>query len=210
MKLSAISSITNNIIAARFWMGLAILACAFAVASPYATIAAMKQKEKVVILDPGGTLIYAPLLGFEEAGDLHAYHVRLACLALLQRNPVGPDLPDLLKRLYLEEPARKKAAAIYKAHNPEFKEKHIHQKVEVTKIDILDTRKMKDGSGQSYEAVSVRAEGNLVRTGTVKNLEFREPAKFQIEFLFIRNPDLLSNGRLPLVVQDFKYAEKPL
>ena len=50
---------------------------------------------------------------------------------LLQRHPVGPDLPDLLKRLYLE-PARKKAAAMYQTRNPEFKEKQIHQKVEVT------------------------------------------------------------------------------
>jgi hypothetical protein len=210
MKLSAITSITNNVIAARFWMGLAALSMAFAVASPFLTISAMKQKEKVVILDPGGTLIYAPLLGFEDAGNLHAYHVRLACLALLQRNPIGPDLPDLLKRLYLEAPARKNAAALYKAQNPEFKEKQIHQKVEVTKIDLLDTRKINDGAGKSYEAVSVRAEGNLIRTGTVKNLEFREPARFQIEFLFIRNPDLLGNGRLPLVVQDFTYSEKPL
>lgn len=210
MKLSAVTSIANNAIAARFWMVLAIIAAAFAVAAPYLTVQAMKQKEKVVILDPGGTLIYAPLLGFEEAGNLHAYHVRLACLALLQRNPVGPDLSDLLKRIYLEDPARKKAAALYKAQNPEFKEKQIHQKVEVTKIDILDTRKIKDGAGQSYEAVSVRAEGNLVRTGTLKGMEFREPVKLQIEFLFIRNPDLLGNGRLPLVVQDFTYTEKPL
>ena len=210
MKLSAITSITNNVIAARFWMAIAALAVAFAVAAPYLTIAAMKQKEKVVILDPGGTLIYAPLLGFEEAGNLHAYHVRLACLALLQRNPVGPDLPDLLKRVYLEDPARKKAAAIYKAQNPEFKEKQIHQKAEVTKIDILDTRKVNDGAGKSYEAVSVRAEGNLIRTGTLNKLEFREPVKFQVEFLFVRNPDLLGNGRLPLVVQDFKYSETPL
>ena len=210
MKLSAVTSIANNAIAARFWMVLAIIATAFAVAAPYLTVQAMKQKEKVVILDPGGTLIYAPLLGFEEAGNLHAYHVRLACLALLQRNPVGPDLSDLLKRIYLEDPARKKAAALYKAQNPEFKEKQIHQKVEVTKIDILDTRKIKDGAGQSYEAVSVRAQGNLVRTGTLKGMEFREPVKFQIEFLFIRNPDLLGNGRLPLVVQDFTYTESPL
>lgn len=210
MKLSAITSITNNVIAARFWMALAALAVAFAVAAPYLTIAAMKQQEKVVILDPGGTLIYAPLLGFEEAGNLHAYHVRLACLALLQRNPIGPDLSDLLKRVYLEDPARKKAAAIYRAQNPEFKERQIHQKVEVTKIDILDTKRLKDGSGQSFEAVTVKAEGNLVRTGTLKGLEFREPVKFQIEFLFVRNPDLLGNGRLPLVVQDFTYTEKPL
>jgi hypothetical protein len=55
--------------------------------------------------------------------------------------------------------------------------------------------------------VSVRAEGNLIRTGTLKNMEFRETLKFQIEFLFIRNPDLLGNGRLPLVVQNFKYSE---
>jgi hypothetical protein len=210
MKISAITSITNNLIAARFWMGLAVLAIAFAVLSPYLTIRAMKQKEKVVILDPSGTLIYAPLLGFEEAGTLHAYHARLACLALLQRNPIGPDLPDLLKRLYLEEPARKKAAAIYRAQNPEFKEKQIHQKVEVTKIDILDTHKINDASGQSYETVSVRVGGNLIRTGTLNGMEFREPVKFEVEFLFIRNPDLLGNGRLPLIVQDFKYEEKPL
>ena len=80
----------------------------------------------------------------------------------------------------------------------------------LTKIDILDTRKIRDGAGQSYEAVAVRAEGNLIRTGTVNKLEFREPVKFTVEFLFIRNTDLLANGRLPLVVQDFKYKEEPL
>jgi len=128
------------------------------------------------------------------------------CLKMIFNGSPG----DLMKRLYLEEPARKKAAAIYKAQNPEFKEKQIHQKAEVTKIDILDTRKINDGAGKSYEAVSVRAESNLIRTGTVNKLEFREPVKFQTEFLFIRNPDLLGNGRLPLVVQDFKYSETPL
>ena len=183
MKLSAVSAITNNLVAARFWMLAAITFAALAAVAPYLTVRAMKQKEKVVILDPGGTMIYSPLLGFEEAGQLHAYHVRLACLALLQRNPVGPDLPDLLKRIYLE-PARKKAAAIYKTRNEEFAEKQIHQKVEITKIDILDSRKINDNSGQTYEAVNVRAQGNLIRTGTVNKLEFREPVKFQIELAF--------------------------
>jgi hypothetical protein len=123
----------------------------------------MRAKEKVVILDPGGTLIYAPLLGFEEAGQLHAYHVRLACLAFLQRNPNGPDLSDLLKRLYLD-PAWKKAAALYQGQNAEFKEKQIHQKVGITKIDIL-SRQIRDGTGQSY-GPAVHAEGSLIRTGT--------------------------------------------
>src|SRR6476660_8113783 len=172
MKFSAIDAITNNLVAARFWMFLAIIFAGAAIASPYLTVLATRAKEKVVILDPGGTLIYAPLLGFEEAGQLHAYHVRLACLAFLQRNPNGPDLSDLLKRLYLD-PARTKAVALYQAQNAEFKEKQIHQKVEITKIDILDTRQIRDGAGQSYEAVTVHAEGNLIRTGTVNKLEFR-------------------------------------
>lgn len=210
MPFTAVTAFTNNFVAARFWMVTTALATGAAVLAPYLTISAMKQAEKVVILDPGGTLIHAPVLGFEEAGELHAYHVRLACLALLQRNPIGPDLPDLLKRLFLEVPARKKAAALYVAQNPEFKAKQIHQKVELTKIDILDTRRIKDGAGQSFEAINVRAEGRLIRTGTVNNLEFREPVQVSLEILFIRNPDLLGNGRLPLVVQDFKYTEVPL
>ena len=99
---------------------------------------------------------------------------------------------------------------MYQASNPEFKERQIHQKVEVTRIDILDTRQIEDGAGHSYEAATVRTEGNLIRTGTLNKMEFREPIKFSMEFLFIRNPDLLGNGRLPLVVQDFKYNEAPL
>src|SRR4030095_9434630 len=101
MKLSAVSAITNNLVAARFWMLATITFAALAAIAPYLTVGAMKQKEKVVILDPGGTMIYSPLLGFEEAGQLHAYHVRLACLALSQRNPVGPGFPHLLQRLFL-------------------------------------------------------------------------------------------------------------
>jgi hypothetical protein len=148
MKLNAVSSITNNLVAARFWMLLAAFSITLAAVAPYLTISMMKQEEKVVILDPGGTLIYSPLIGFEEAGELHAYHVRLACLALLQRNPNGPDLPDLQKRILLE-PTQEKAERLYLGQNGEFDKKRIHQKVEVTKIDILDTRKINDNSGKT-------------------------------------------------------------
>ena len=207
MKVSAVSAITNNLVAARFWMLAAITFAALAVVAPYLTVRAMKQKEKVVILDPGGTMIYSPLLGFEEAGQLHAYHVRLACLALLQRNPVGPDLPDLLKRIYLE-PARKKAVAIYKTRDEDFAEKQIHQK------SPRSTSSTAAGSTTTPARHTRRSmfarRGISFAPAPVNKLEFREPVKFQIELLFIRNPDLLGNGRLPFVVQDFKYSETPL
>ena len=43
MKLTAVTSITNNIVAARFWMAIALICGALAVTSPYLTIQAMKQ-----------------------------------------------------------------------------------------------------------------------------------------------------------------------
>ena len=149
----------------------------------------------------------SPLLGFEEAGELHAYHVRLACLALLQRNPIGPDLPDLLKRLYLE-PARKKAAAMYQARNRSSRRGRFIKRSKSPK-STSSTPARSRTEAVTLTRRPLRTEGNLIRTGTLNKLEFREPVKFVIEFLFVRNPDLLGNGRLPLVVQDFKYKESP-
>jgi hypothetical protein len=59
-----------------------------------------------------------------------------------------------------------------------------------------------------------RQESGLVvasnKPCNLNQIEFREVAKCKITFFFVRNPGLMGNGRLPLVVQDFKYDEKPL
>ena len=54
MRFSAVAAITNNLVAARFWMILALLFAGMAVASPYFTAIALRAREKVVILDSGG------------------------------------------------------------------------------------------------------------------------------------------------------------
>lgn len=201
--------VTNNAIAARFWMTVALILATLAVLAPFTTILALKEQEKVVILSPDGQLIYAPAVGFQEAGALHAYHVRLACLALLQRNPSGLDLPELFEDIYID-PAKSYAKTLIQASAAEFQQKQIHQKVELNKIDILASKRLQDKSGNTFEALQVRASGNLIRTGTLKGIEFREPATFQVNFLFIRNPDLLANGRLPLVVYHLEFKETAL
>jgi hypothetical protein len=208
-QLSAVNVITNNAIAARFWMIIAIALAITATVAPYFTIQAMKQQEKVVILDPSGSLIYSPLLGFEEAGQLNAYHVRLACLSFLQRNPRGLDLPELYQKIYIE-PARSYGRKLINNTANEFSHKQIHQKVELTTIRILETKKISDSNGAVYEAIVVHANGNLIKTGIVNDLEFREPAKFQMELVLIRNPNLLQGGMLPLVVYQLNYKEKLL
>ena len=114
--LYAVNAITNNRIAARLWMIIALFCILVAIASPYLTIYALRQEEKVVIIDPAGTIVYSPLLAFNEAGQLYAYQTKLAVLALLQRNPAGADNPELFQKLYTLA-AEEKAAAIIKSQS---------------------------------------------------------------------------------------------
>jgi hypothetical protein len=187
-------------------MILAIVGFAGWAIIPQLTIMSLKQQQMVAIVDQSGNIIYAPLVGFQEAGQLHAYHVRLACLAMLQRNPNGFDMPELIDRIFIE-PARTDVRALAKAQAQEFAKKNIHQKVEIRDIATVDTRRIDAKDSKTYEAVLIRAEGGLVRTGTINNIEFREPTNFTIELLFIKNPNLIENGMLPLVVRNFKYSE---
>ena len=201
-----ISIITNSTIAVRVWMLLALVGFLGWAVIPQMTIRSMKQQQMVAIVDASGNIIYAPLVGFQESGQLHAYHVRLACLAMLQRNPNGFDMPELIDRVFIE-PSRSEVRALAKKQGPEFAKKNIHQKVEIKDIATLETRKIDAKNKQTYEAVVIRAQGTLIRTGTINNIEFREPANFTLELLFLKNPNLIENGLLPLVVRNFKYSE---
>jgi hypothetical protein len=204
----AVEAITNNRIAAKLWMVIASICFLVAIAGPYFVVIAMKEQEKVVIVDPAGTIVYSPLLGFHEAGQLYAYQTKLAVLALLQRNSEGPDNPELLQKLY-EENAREKAFDLIKSQSEYFSEKQIHQKVEVAHIDVLSTRKLK-AKNASYDSWIVRAKGNLIRQGTYENLPIEEPHTFVLDIIFIRNPDIVGNGLFPLLVTDIVYSEKAL
>ena len=206
--ITAVQAITNNKIAARLWMIIAFLCLIAAIAAPYFTILAMRQEEKVIVIDPAGTIVYSPLLAFNEAGALYAYQTKLAVLALLQRNSAGPDNPELLQKLY-EKGARELAYEIIKSQAEYFEEKQIHQKVEISHIDVLSTRKLK-AKNASYDSWVVRAKGNLLRQGTYENLPIEEPHTFILDIEFIRNPDIVGNGLFPLLVTDMDYSEKPL
>jgi hypothetical protein len=196
--ISPISVITNNAIASKVWFLVAVFLAAWLFVQPYLVVQAMKQKERAVILDGTGNVIYAPILGFEEASQLQAYHVRLACLALLQRNPNGLDFPELLEKLFLES-ARNQARKVLQADQQDFLQRQVHQKVEIGQINVLDTKTL-DG----FEAYLCEAKGQIIQTGRINDLAFVEPSPFTLRLLFLRNKDLLSNAKLPLAVQQFE------
>jgi len=180
----------DHALAARLWCVVALIAFGFCAVQPFLIIRAYRTRERVVVLDGSGTYHVSPLLAFEEANKLHEQQALLACLALFQRNPAGADFPELIDRLFLPEAAKQAQAAIA-ANAEEFTAKALHQKPEVLKLTVLETRE---------NLVLVQAEGQLVRTGVVGGQAFTEAPAFSAKFTFARNPNLAANGRFPLAV----------
>ncbi|MDP1581234.1 MAG: hypothetical protein Q8M02_13245 [Candidatus Didemnitutus sp.] len=184
---------TDYAVAARLWFGVALVTSAYAVVAPYLVIRAHRTKERVVILDAGGTYHVSPLLGFEDAGKLHESHALLACLALWSRHPGGADYPELLERLFLPDALREAREAIARTAE-EFAAKSLHQKPEVLKLTVLETR---------ADTVLVQVEGQWIRTGLFQGRPFSEAPAFTARFTFARNPNLGANARYPLAVWKF-------
>ena len=187
----------DHAMAARLWCLVAVAAVGCCAVQPFLLIRAYRTREQVVVLDPSGTFHVSPLLGFEEAGKLHEQHALLACLALFQRNPAGFDHPELLDKLFLPEAAAK-ARADWAACAEEFAQKSLHQKAEVLKLTVLETRE---------NLVLVQADGQLVRTGVVREQTFTEAPAFTARFTFARNPNLATNGRYPLAVWKYDVSQ---
>ena len=180
---------------AFLWFWVAVLAVLFAAAQPYYLIQKVKQRERVVIIDPAGTYYVSPLLDFQEAKDFHAQQSTLAAMAFLERNPKGFDNPELLKQVFLKYAYEKAQKQIF-TEAEELKSKQLHQKPEVAKIDILETRE---------DFVMTQVTGQLIRTGIFEQKAFSESIPFKLAFKMRRNPDMTRNGRFPTAVSDFKY-----
>lgn len=180
---------------AQLWFGIAVVAVAAALVQPHLIIRKLKEHERIVVLDPAGTYHVSPLLSFQEAKDFHAQQSTLAVMAFLERHPKGPDHPELLKQMFLKA-AHEKARRQLTAEAPEFEAKRQHQKPEVARIDILETRE---------DFVMTRVTGQLIRTGHFNGKVFNEAVPFSLALKFRRNPDMVQNGRFPTAVADYRY-----
>lgn len=195
-KFSPARLFADHAFAARAWCIIACAAVALAIIQPFLIMRAVSGRERVVVLDGAGTFSVSPVLGFEEAKELHEAMTLWATMALLQRNPRDFDYPDVLQKLYLAD-AFRKAQADRESTKSEFETKNIHQKPEVFKMDILRTRD---------DRVLVKVEGQLIRTGIFENQTFTESPKFTLNLTLARNPNMLANKRYPLGVWSYEYS----
>src|SRR3984893_9144288 len=95
---------------ARFWFLAAVAILIGAAIERIHLARTLKERERVVIVDPAGTFFVSPLLHFQEARELHAPQSTVAAIAFLERNPKGFDHPELLKQMFLKH-AQEKALA---------------------------------------------------------------------------------------------------
>jgi hypothetical protein len=180
---------------AKFWFLAAVAVLVGASIDRIALAKTLKERERVVIIDPAGTFYVSPLLHFQEARELHAQQSTLAAIVFLERNPKDFDHPDLLKQMFLKQ-AYAKARAEFTDEEPEFKAKQLHQKAEIAKIDFLETR---------TDAVLTQVTGQLIRSGVFEERAFTEAVPFTLRLKMLRNPNMVENGRFPTAIQDFKY-----
>ena len=180
---------------AWFWFGFAMLVLVASAIDRIYLVQSFKQRESVVVIDPANTFYVSPLLKFSEAKNLHAEQSTLAAIAFLQRNPNGFDNNELMKQMFLKH-ALEKANAYLAVEEPEFKAKQLHQKVEVSQVDVLNTRE---------DVVLTQVTGQLVRNGIFQDGTFTEAIPFKLQLRLQRNPNMVQNGRFPTAVNDFKY-----
>lgn len=178
-----------------FWFGFAMLVLLCAAVDRFLLVQSFKQRERIVVIDPANTFYVSPLLKFQDAKALHVQQSTLAATAFLERNPKGFDNDELLKQMFLKA-AQQKAIAYQLAEQPEFKSKQLHQKVEISGINILNTRE---------EFVLTQVTGQLVREGVFEDKPFTEAVTFKLSLRLQRNPNMVMNGRFPTAVNDFKY-----
>ena len=180
---------------ARFWFVAAAAVLVGAAVERIHLARTLKERERVVIVDPAGTFFVSPLLQFQEARELHAQQSTLAAVAFLTRNPRGFDHADLLKQMFLKD-AHEKARTQWGGEEPEFKAKQLHQKAEVAKIEFIETR---------TDAVLTQVSGQLIRSGVFHERAFSEAVPFVLKLKMKRNPNMVENGRFPTAIEDFKY-----
>lgn len=179
---------------ALFWFCIAVAAWAWAIWDRHTLIQQFTHRRDVVLIDSLGTYYVSPVVDIQQAKELHAMQTKLACKALFERNPAGPDNPELLKQLFLRDAAKEAQTAI-NSTKAEFEAKSLHQKVEVGVPEVLSTRD---------NAFYTSADVQLIRVGSYQGAPITEALRFRVKFKFLVNPDLTRNGRYPTAVAAFQ------
>ncbi len=164
---------------------------------PVCIVTAMVRPEKVALMDGTESLIIAPLVPIEESDEILETISLWAAKSFLDRGPQGFDAPETLERIFLPD-AAKKADSDFKAVAAEFAKKNIHQKIEVSRIDL-----QRLGQG----VVMSRVVGQVLTQAQIGDEQVNEPQPVTLNLKLVRNPFLGRNRRYPFAVSDYVFGQ---
>lgn len=183
----------------RFLTGLCVLLVVSNIVTPSLVAIALFRKQIVLVADSAGNMIIAPGLDFREAAKVHTTCGLLAAQALLQRGPAGFDMPDMVDNIFFRD-GRKKAQEEITEALPALGSRGMHQKLEVSNIEVKSVRKT-----QGIQIYFIEVDGQIIRDGQISGARVREVDEVKLLFQMWQNPRLTENGRYPLVVADYQY-----
>lgn len=187
----------------RFALGFAAVGWALAVAGPFAAFQMGKPDMGLAVVDPAGTWHFSRLSDFWSAQTVYDEAAKNICLALLSRNPGGPDDPQLWSAIFTEA-GRKKAKKLVDDTATYFRDNQIFQSVKCGKIQVVQ-----EPSQDGKKVTRAVAWCQILQNGTMNGAAFTEPFTLKVSITLVRNDDFLTNGMFPLVANDFTLERQP-
>lgn len=178
---------------AVLWQALFLVAVLALLIDHQLTIAAMMKPLRFVAMDSRSTFYLSSLGNFEDAKQIHTELAKLAAETIFDRQPEGFDDPERLERLFnplttarLTKEARRDADV--------FRAQGIHQKFEAGTIRELQV---------DSNTALVSVEGQVLRHGTFNGRIVNDTKPVTVFLKLAVNPDMVRNGRYPLVVVNY-------
>ena len=178
---------------AVFWQALFVVAVVALLIDHQLTVAAMMKPLRFVAMDSRDTFYLSSLGNFEQAKQIHTELAKLAAETIFDRSPDGFDDPERLERLFnptttasLNKEAERDADA--------FRAQAIHQKFETQTIRELRV---------DNNTALVSVEGQVLRHATFNGRIVDDTKPVTVFLKLAVNPDMVRNGRYPLVVVNY-------
>jgi hypothetical protein len=178
-------------------LGFAAVGWLLAVTGPFVAFWLAKPDLGLAVVDPAGSWHFSRLADFWTSETVYDEAAKNVCLALLSRNPAGPDDTELWKAIFTEG-GRKKAGKLLADTTNYFRANQIFQSVKCDKIQIV-----REPDRDHKQITRAIAWCDIIQNGTMNGAGFTEPFTLKVTITLVRNDDFLANGMFPLVADDF-------
>lgn len=187
----------------RLAFGFAAVGWTLAVVSPFVGFFLGRPDMGLAVIDPAGAWHFSRLDDFWSSQAVYDEAAKNICLALLSRNPGGPDDPSLWKAVFTEN-GRKKAKKVLDESAALFRDNALFQSVKCGKIQVVQ-----EPSQDGKKIARAVAWCQVLQNGTMNGAAFTEPFGVKVTITLVHNDDFLTNGMFPLVANDFTLERLP-